>query len=251
MPEVQRERHSVIFFLGTHRPNWLWKVDVPLFVSRRTLSKVKTRGQALSPWALDSGGFTELSTYGQWTISAQQYANEIKELQEIGKMQWAAPQDWMCEPWIIEKTGLSVIEHQRRTVYNYQELKNLESPVIPVLQGWTLDDYKRCADLYLDAGIDLTTQTTVGLGSVCRRQATSEIGDLVKWGHESGYRLHGFGVKSAGIKKYGQYLASADSMAWSYTGRWNPDPSCEKNTCANCLHYALSWRDKITNKGTQ
>jgi hypothetical protein len=188
---------------------------------------------------------------GDWTITAQQYANEIKELQEIGKMQWAAPQDWMCEPWIIERTGLSVIEHQRRTVYNYQELKNLESSVIPVLQGWTLDDYKRCADLYLEAGIDLTSEATVGLGSVCRRQATSEIGELVKWGHESGYRLHGFGVKSAGIKKYGQHLASADSMAWSYTARWNPDPLCEKKTCANCLHYALSWRDKITNKGTQ
>jgi hypothetical protein len=233
------------FYLGTHRPYWLWKVNVPLFVSRRTLSKVKNRGQALAPWALDSGGFTELSINGKWTITAQQYAKEVKQLQEIGQMKWAAPQDWMCEPWIIEKTGLSVIEHQRRTVLNYLELLDLGCPVIPVLQGWTMDDYKQCADLYEDAGVELAKQHTVGLGSVCRRQATAEIGEIAQWGHHAGYCLHGFGVKSAGIKKYGQFLASADSLAWSYTGRFHPEPLCEKKTCANCLHYALSWREKV------
>ncbi len=30
---------------------------------------------------------------------------------EIGCLLWAAPQDWMCEPWITAKTGLTVAEH--------------------------------------------------------------------------------------------------------------------------------------------
>ena len=37
---------------------------------------------------------------------------------EVGGLQCAAPQDWMCEPQIVAKTGLSVREHQQRTVEN-------------------------------------------------------------------------------------------------------------------------------------
>ena len=232
------------FYLGTHRPYWLWNVDVPLFISRRTLTRVAKRTPAITTWALDSGGFTELSIHGKWTITPEEYAEELKDYATIGGLEWAAPQDWMCEPWIIEKTGLSIVEHQNRTVENYLNLKKLGAKVIPVLQGWELDDYEKCAKLYEENGVKLKECHTVGLGSVCRRQATDEIGQLALWGHERGYNLHGFGVKSAGLKKYAQFLSSADSLAWSFTGRYNPMETCDKKTCANCLHYALEWRDK-------
>ena len=87
-------------------------------------------------------------------------------------------------------------------------------PWLPVVQGWTLPDYLRCVDMYAAAGVDLRDVPVVGLGSVCRRQATSEIGELVTCFAERGLRLHGFGVKSAGWRLYGHLLASADSMAW-------------------------------------
>jgi len=45
-------------------------------------------------------------------------------------------------------------------------------PIIPVLQGWTVADYLRCADLYDHRGINLAAEPLVGLGSVCRRPAT-------------------------------------------------------------------------------
>jgi hypothetical protein len=53
------------FFLGTHQPNWL-TLGVPLFVSDRRLRRYRTLPRAAAPWALDSGGFTELSQYGTW-----------------------------------------------------------------------------------------------------------------------------------------------------------------------------------------
>lgn len=236
------------FYLGTHRPQWLWSLDIPLFVSRRTMSKLGKKWwheTPTCPWALDSGGFTELSMFGEWTMSAKEYALELRRYESVGKMAWAAPQDWMCEPWILNKTGLTVTEHQKKTVYNYIALKELGANVIPVLQGWTLDDYRRCADLYHDEGVDLRAEHTVGLGSVCRRQATDEIGEIVRWAHANDIRCHGFGVKSAGLRKYGDFLVSADSLAWSYTGRYNKDPECPKLNCANCLHFALSWREKV------
>ncbi|GAA1258657.1 hypothetical protein GCM10009677_06810 [Sphaerisporangium rubeum] len=60
----------------------------------------------------------------------------------IGGLDFAAPQDWMCEPFMLERTGLSIAEHQERTVANYLHLRAItpELPFIPVLQGWHLAD---------------------------------------------------------------------------------------------------------------
>ena len=44
---------------------------------------------------------------------------------QIGRMDFAAVQDWMCEPEIVVKTGLSIAEHQRRTVANLCALREL------------------------------------------------------------------------------------------------------------------------------
>jgi len=62
------------FYLGVCEPNWLKTARVPLFVSRRRLLRVK-RGppRARCAWALDSGGFSELSMYGEWRTSLTQY----------------------------------------------------------------------------------------------------------------------------------------------------------------------------------
>lgn len=183
--------------------------------------------------------------FGEWRTSVSEYFEDIQRFQEAGKLEWCAPQDWMCEPWITAKTGLTVETHLQKTVENYLQLKELGCPVIPVLQGWQMPDYERCAVIYADNGVKLEEAQTVGLGSVCRRQATSEIGDITKWGYDNGWKLHGFGVKSAGLAKYGQYLKSADSLAWSFSGRYVHGNSCGKSSCANCVHYALEWRDKV------
>src|SRR5438874_1153376 len=92
-------------------------------------------------------------------------------------------------------------------------------PFIPVLQGWTITDYLRCVALYRAVGIDLSREPLLGLGSICRRQATEEIVGIVRTLANLGLRMHGFGVKTAGLQRYGHYLASADSLAWSFRGR--------------------------------
>ena len=52
---------------------WLAHVGVPLFVSHRRLARRKTLPRARSGWALDSGGFSELSLYGGWRTTAEDY----------------------------------------------------------------------------------------------------------------------------------------------------------------------------------
>lgn len=237
------------FWLGTDMPGWLTTSPVPVMVSRRRLATYKRLPQAAHPWFLDSGGFTELSMHGQWTITPHDYITEVRRYaQHVGRLQWVSPQDWMCEPWIVAKTGHTVADHQRRTVDNYLELRTLapDLPIIPVLQGWSQNDYARHVEQYANAGVDLRTLPLVGLGSVCRRQATSEIGDIVAMLHTAGLRLHGFGCKTRAIQRYGHLLASADSMAWSYGGRYiKPCPVRGVASCAHCLHYALQWRDNV------
>jgi hypothetical protein len=242
----------VRFYLGTHQPHWLWRTDVPLFVSRRQLMRRASAGlkPARTSWALDSGGFTELSLHGTWTVSAEQYASEVALFDDqIGGLDFAAPQDWMCEPVMLARTGLSVREHQERTISNFLELRRLAPglPIIPVLQGWTIEDYLTCLDLYRQAGCDLASEPRMGLGSVCRRQATAEIAHLVHTLAAVGLKLHGFGVKTRGLSRYADGLASADSMAWSYRARRSiPLPGCTTHrNCANCLIYAHHWRGHI------
>jgi hypothetical protein len=243
------------FYLGTPEPSWLKRTAVPLFVSARRLRRRKDPSRlpkALGPWALDSGGFSELSLFGAWQTPAMQYASEARHWRDaIGGMRFAAPQDWMCEPVMLEKTRLSILEHQRRTVGNVRLLRQLapDVPWIPVLQGWEINDYVRCMNLYGEAGIDLQREPLVGLGSVCRREATSEIKELVFALAGFGIRLHGFGMKIGGLHKVGHLLASADSMAWSHKARRDGHrPLCPgrcKTACNNCLHYALWWRECV------
>jgi hypothetical protein len=242
------------FFLGTHHPGWLRTAPVPLFISDRRLRGYRRLPQANTAWALDSGGFTEIATHGTWAngpTPAQYVARIRRYATHIGRLAWAAPQDWMCEPWLIAKTGLSVAEHQRRTVANYLHLAALgpDLPIIPVLQGWTLPDYLRCVQLYHDAGIDLAAAPLVGLGSVCRRQSTTEAARIVEALHTVGItRLHGFGFKVQGLARCGHLLASADSMAWSYAARRRPPlPGCVGHiNCANCPRYAYRWYHHVT-----
>lgn len=241
------------FYLGTHVLNHLEKTDVPMFVSRRVLEKRKSPLKSKTKWCLDSGGFSELRLNGGWNIPADDYLSRVIKASDTPGLQWAAQQDWMCEPVMIDRTGLSVSEHQRRTVDNFLELRSLDSPVhiIPVLQGYTLEEYKNCFEMFEVAGVDLRSEPVVGLGSVCRRQSTNDIERIVSFFHAKDLRLHGFGVKIVGIRKYGEMLESADSMAWSFDARYTQShcSKCKLNpttkNCANCLNYALEWREKV------
>jgi hypothetical protein len=167
----------------------------------------------------------------------------------------------MCEPDIIAGGGprrcpgthLSVAEHQRRTVASFLQLRQIwpsvsdgDCPFVPVLQGWHTADYQRCAALYEQAGIRLTDHPVVGVGSVCRRQATAEIGQLAESLAGQGLALHGFGVKKLGLLAYGHHLTSADSLAWSLDARRSPPLAGHRHkNCANCLTFATRWRTRL------
>ncbi|MGP3977241.1 deazapurine DNA modification protein DpdA family protein [Streptomyces sp. 8N114] len=247
------------FYLTTHKRHWVRLTDKPLFVQVGHFAAARTLPEALGPYAVDSGGFSELQRHGRWTRSPKQYLNDLRRIWEcVGPYDWAAPQDWMCEDLIIHGgqagpltfvgTHLSVREHQRRTVANFLDLRSLapELRIIPVLQGRSIPDYEHCRELYERAGVDLAREPVVGLGSVCRLQSTSEGAAIVAAMAAHGLKLHGFGFKTLGLARVGHLLASADSLAWSsHARRREPMLGHTHKNCANCLPYALAWRERM------
>jgi hypothetical protein len=234
-------------YLGTHRPDWLGFSDVPLFVARTYLALRKTFPRARAPWALDSGGFTELNKHGRWTITPADYVAEVRRFRDgVGRLEWAAVQDWMCEDVVLKKTGLTIADHQARTIDSLIELRSRapEVPWCPVLQGWTLGLYLDHVEEYARRGIDLTREPIVGIGSVCRRQHTLHASMIVRDIVDLGINLHGFGFKVDGLRELAGVLTSSDSLAWSYKGRRSRNEGgmeCDKNACNNCYHFAREW----------
>ncbi|MFI6818698.1 hypothetical protein ACIBG7_40310 [Nonomuraea sp. NPDC050328] len=249
-----------LFVTGLPEPGWLGRITFPAMVSYSRLARRPLPRHLIArcPTYVDSRGFTELKKHGRWTITPHAYVDWLRNHREKINLQWAAPQDWMCEPAIIHGgrfgretfagTHLSVREHLHRTVDNFLTLRQLapDLKIFPVVQGWELDDYLHCVELYAAAGVDLAALPLVGIGSVCRRQSTAEIGQIVTTLAGLGLRLHGFGVKTLGLLRYGSYLTSADSMAWSKDAFHSPPlPGCVHRNCANCLLYAVQWRARL------
>jgi hypothetical protein len=212
----------VQYFLGAHRPNWLEQSTHSLFVSHRTLHDRKKLPRARAPWALDSGGFSELSMHGSWHTTAMEYALCAQRYQdEIGALEFASQQDWMCEAMVLAKTGLTVLEHQRRTIDNYLELMHIapDVPWMPVLQGWARYDYGRHIEQWYARGVDLSALPRVGVGTICRRSSSLSSALILADVASYGLSLHAFGLKVDGLLAAGGHLASADSMAWSFQAR--------------------------------
>ena len=269
------------FYLGAAPPQWLATSHVPLFVARQSLAGRKALPRAKTHWALDSGGFTELQKHGRWTVDVREYVAQVRRFHdEIGLMDFAASQDWMCEPIVLAGgktragkfagTKLSVPEHIERTVQNFLDLKSAapDLPWMPTLQGWNVHDYRACAELYSRYGVKLEDEERVGLGSVCRREDVMKIslyvnefggGPLARRMLSGGkivpgLRLHGFGIKTEALPFYTEnYLVSADSQAWSMAARFRRREMagcCEegKKVCNNCFHWALEWRALLLKK---
>ena len=234
-------------------------------VSNRSLASRKTLPRARGRVVIDSGGFSEMVLFGEWRTAGREYAVLGRRyVQEIGNIDWLAAQDMMCEPFMLEKTGLSIRTHQAMSTASYLELMDRapELPWLPVLQGWTPADYLRHYELYLKAGVEHPVGW--GIGSVCRRQTFVEARYTIRELHAHGIRLHGFGVKTAALSSLAPWLCSSDSMAWNQDARREaarerrtgsrrvPCPADKSHmSCTGCAPYALQWRMRVLAKLTR
>jgi len=172
-------------------------------------------------WMMDSGAFTEITRHGEHRYTPQEYAAAIRRWSVCGKLVAAVSQDYMCEPFVLARTDLSVRDHQRMTVERYDAIRkavDCAAYTMPVLQGFWPEEYVAHVRQY---GPRLAEGQWVGVGSVCKRNKQPEEVEHVLMAikrERPDLRLHGFGVKltalASGVVR--SLLYSADSMAWSY-----------------------------------
>ena len=63
------------------------------------LAKRNSLPKAAGPIAIDSGGFSELSNHGQWTVPVRDYVALVRRCVDcVGNVRWAACQDWPSWP---------------------------------------------------------------------------------------------------------------------------------------------------------
>lgn len=227
------------FWLGAHEAFWAWEGHArgPVLIEARRLRDRRSKRarrretprykprRATVPVFIDSGAFSEVSKFGAWTWAPASFIAFIREtIDALGAdmVRHVGIQDWMCEPEILAKTGQTVRQHQLMTVWSFLELRHRapEVPWLPTLQGFTAEDYLRCAELYDAAGVALADAPLVGLGSVCRRSGTADLVAVIQALGPLGLQLHGYGVKSEGVLLSCGDLRSCDSAAWSERARW-------------------------------
>lgn len=210
----------MIFYVGLHHPGDAQHFE-RAFISVNTLRR-RLKPVPCSEWIMDSGAFNELSNWGRYRHSVAEYAGEIGRWRGNGLIA-AVTQDYMCEPRIIRKTGLSVAEHQRLTIERYDALLFFvhDVYVMPVLQGYTVADYLKHID---DYGERLGHGAWVGVGSICKRNGKVKQIEVILSGIKAkrpDLRLHGFGIKTTALGSgvVLDCLHSADSLAWSWAAR--------------------------------
>lgn len=210
------------FFVGMHQPSDAKRVD-GAFIS---INRIRDRKSAfeVGDWIMDSGAFTMIATYGRYLDPPSTYAAQIKRWSTTGNLLAAVAQDYMCEPVMLEKTGLTVAEHQRLTIERYDALISEDVGgvyIMPVLQGYAPSEYIDHVRMYGDR---LEHGAWVGVGSVCKRNGNPMSVLMVLMAIKSvrpDLRLHGFGLKTTALMSGAirAMLHTADSMSWSFAAR--------------------------------
>lgn len=210
------------FFVGLHQPSDGRRFDACMVSVNRL--RGRRSGFAVNDWIMDSGAFTQLDRHGGYDDPPSAYAAEIRRWANNGNLLAAVSQDYMCEPFMLARTGLGIADHQRLTIERYDALMACDLGgvyLMPVLQGYAPADY---ADHIRQYGDRLRAGAWVGVGSVCKRNgdpaAIEEVLLAIKRARPD-LRLHGFGIKTTalGSDLVRQLLETADSMAWSFAER--------------------------------
>lgn len=230
------------FFIGLHQPSDAKHFDAA-FISVGRLRKRKGPFR-VADWIMDSQAFSTIATYGGYPHPPEEYADQIKRWKSNGNLLAAVSQDYMCEPAMLAKTGLTIADHQRLTIERYDALLRCETGcyIMPVLQGYAPEEYVSHIRQYGDR---LALGAWVGVGSICKRNSSPclilDVLIAIKT-ERPDLRLHGFGLKTTALAQgtIRALLHTADSMAWSFAARRN-------KTGANDWRNAMAFKAAVGN----
>lgn len=179
-------------------------------------------------YVLDSGGYTAMDRFGgdfPWTVA--EYHEWAQAMYARKPFDWIAVMDLACEPAFDDV--ISVEERITRTIENTVALldHDPEYPVLPVLQGRTVDQWLDCYDRLRERGIN---PDYAGIGTLCRQTSGRDIRDIARAirTRTDIKAFHGFGVKATAFK-HGAKFETADSQAWSWPVKYGIKLTLDNN----------------------
>lgn len=205
-------------WIGADVNAFWWSTPAPILVSYDRLRDLVALPVAAVPWVLDSGSYQLLVKRRGPMVSGAQYAADARRYgKDIGRLVWAAAQDWPAGMQALRATGPTEFDHQIRTIASVQQLRAAGAGVhiLAVITATTPAGYLRHLDMYRRAGIDLHAEPLVGVGALVGRPP-GEAAQIVEVLHAAGLRrLHLFGGKGRLLEAVGDLATSIDSAGWS------------------------------------
>jgi len=174
---------------------------------------------------VDSGGFQATRKWGtEYPFTVGECFNWAEQV----VADYVATPDIACEPSLDSST---VDERVVKTVSNTVEATNLYQDgqwsfeLVPVLQGFTVEDYRKCATMFEMYGLDTEYQA---IGTVCKREDTDEIHRVLSLLEDRfpDAEWHMFGLTKRAWKdrRFWGRFRSADTAAWN----WGCSDTAEK-----------------------
>ncbi len=207
-------------------------------------------------WILDSGGFSEININGKYSFTV----NEYLRLVELHQPRMFFNMDYVCESNALNKTGLTIKQHQEKTTNNQIKIMdiynkfNIKGQFAGCIQGFEIEEYLSHIDSLKEHGL---ITPIMGIGSICRRNSINQILNIIKAIKKEvpKTKLHGFGIKTQILNMPSVYndLYSCDSMSWSLSGRNQKTKMCinckypNSKSCGNCHYYLINYYNKINN----
>ena len=190
-------------------------------------SKTNRRPKSAKLLFVDCGGFYN-SLAGNYKTSDTEYLEYVKSV----NADFFALRDYTCEKEVCKRLKTTTKEQIKKTFEHHLRMleylddflldcNGKKAIAVPVLQGYELEDYLYCLDLYREAGL---INSYMAIGTLCRRNATREITKIVGKLREElpdWVMIHAFGVKIPTLKRIWNLCDSIDTGAWDFVSRWN------------------------------
>ena len=213
------------YFVADYTSRFYLDVDNILFSASTSFLKSKKwhdwTGLDPQKTFIDSGGYSFFRRWGEYPFSIAKYIEFIYILKDdnMYPITLCAIRDYPCEPDINRSQISTNKERIQKTVSNAVECFQADGnlPWIPVIQGYTIEEYLSCIQLYEDVGIPLDY---IAVGSLCSRKGNlheiRKILTTIK--QRTGAKLHSFGLSLVYLKDpiIFNTLYSSDSAAWNY-----------------------------------
>ena len=190
---------------------------------------------------IDSGAYDFIiKKKGEYPYEPKEYFNDILNLSDkrIILLDYLVTMDLICNPVISKIEHKNNLKKIRKTIENTIKLDRLfehENPnfrLMPVIQGYSVEEYEKCAQLLIDSNIMISKKSSdflVGIGSLANRTKVGEIKAVLKAisdkFSDNDYKnigIHLFGVRLNAIKDHevAQRISSFDSFSWTFPYRF-------------------------------